>query len=1376
MLHLPTVSRRIYIVSGTVTILFALFGYYFWMYLPKQEENLIAQRVRAIYQVQQNFIEKHAVTVKNLAYNSDELTTDGYKEISENERNLNEFNFAVTENEDTVWYSYSFEKFFRSLKRPESFSNYLVYYNNNLVYNHVASHSILVPTNKAGENTISDLHFVRLKRNTFRQHMLATNPNLTTGLDVKMASIDYKLFTTSFKTIDNSQWTIYGFVKADTLASEMKEMPVIIVVSLSFGVLLVLFALPLFKLFFMSPLERLHIKDLVFSVISFVVCPAIILILIFALEAFFIREKNYTDTNLKNLSQKIETDLKAEIRKLYEVINDIEKDAISKTLKVRKETYSRGRIANKVAIIKDNTIRPPYNNQISTYPYLNKVYWIDSKGKDRYEYTAELESKNGRLRSLDLSERNYFKEIANGKGWTDSRFSLSNSYSRTFYIEPIYSWLTGKNTAILSKNSSVDTIKVKDADINYKDIKVVAAQAKLHSVSDLILPAGYSYCIVDIDGKVLFHNEERKNLQENYLEECNYAQGLQSAFASETETYIGVQYFNKENRVYVNPIDDIPWFLITSHNAEYTYVPYQHIVSLTIICVFLISAFALLQIGVVSLFQMKKSKLKHQIFYNRWLWPYRENSGKFKKIGIANVSIAILLYMYSLWIEDNFLMMISAFIYAALFSFAIAFVILHNEHDKNLKLIATSITISLSLIILLVVYKLHSNDISILELFAPPFICVVILFFAFIKLKSTKEGSLVDSVATKYSWMICSYLLVTSILPSLLLFDKISKQEALIWKRFELFTIAKKLENRNWEIKEKHQHKPEKIYKDLEEKGRVYLALGYTSCECPEDGLNKLDETEFHKLLARTRPYYHNLSSITANFVYAQDKRLDKNQNQSYQDNFRWITEECSIHGLRMKYTPYRYPNEDKPIVVAAKILPFLELNLNEFKIGHVWIIILVLLLLVLIYRIVIYTSKRMFGIDIISHTDIIKTDDLYVRESQNNKDPKQLFVIAPPFAGTHFLYSNDDQSQSIISSFSKFFIKRWNNKTDDQSVLSGRNPKPIDTAQVTQESTEKIIEEIQHSRNKCIVLKNFSYNISDLAICKLKLSIVESLVNKEKTLVVIFSKLSPTQIYDEYERHINISINEATKHELKIQVARWRDILSGFIQIYYSSSVSEQKRSRLKEDSSIDNCIKYEVEVNKHYFERFTGLLIKEGLNEMTDDLKEILESAKKTNSEQAFKEELLLKIQNMAQPYYFSLWNSCSREEKYLLYDLAVDGLVNTKNLHSIYYLMEKGLIFYDESFHVMNESFRNFILSDNCKEEALDMEKELRKTGNWNLARTVILISLISVIGFVLFAHESIVDQFIALLAGASATLPYLFRFGNLFNSNSLSATQN
>ena len=103
---------------------------------------------------------------------------------------------------------------------------------------------------------------------------------------------------------------------------------------------------------------------------------------------------------------------------------------------------------------------------------------------------------------------------------------------------------------------------------------------------------------------------------------------------------------------------------------------------------------------------------------------------------------------------------------------------------------------------------------------------------------------------------------------------------------------------------------------------------------------------------------------------------------------------------------------------------------------------------------------------------------------------------------------------------------------------------------------------------------------------------------------------------------------------------------------------------------------------------------------------------ATQKAKKELAY-DELVLQEQSVSHNFYTEIWESLSTDEKFILYDLAEDGLVNIKNRFAVNLLVNKGLIHNDNGhLHLFNRSFRHFIVSATSKESMKNVEMLLKK----------------------------------------------------------------
>jgi hypothetical protein len=74
---------------------------------------------------------------------------------------------------------------------------------------------------------------------------------------------------------------------------------------------------------------------------------------------------------------------------------------------------------------------------------------------------------------------------------------------------------------------------------------------------------------------------------------------------------------------------------------------------------------------------------------------------------------------------------------------------------------------------------------------------------------------------------------------------------------------------------------------------------------------------------------------------------------------------------------------------------------------------------------------------------------------------------------------------------------------------------------------------------------------------------------------------------------------------------------------------------------------------------------------------------------------EQVLAEIASGARPFYEAVWSACTTDEKVALRQLAEEGLVNPNNAAAISRMLSAGLVRRRQTFHLMNETFRRFVI---------------------------------------------------------------------------------
>jgi hypothetical protein len=134
---------------------------------------------------------------------------------------------------------------------------------------------------------------------------------------------------------------------------------------------------------------------------------------------------------------------------------------------------------------------------------------------------------------------------------------------------------------------------------------------------------------------------------------------------------------------------------------------------------------------------------------------------------------------------------------------------------------------------------------------------------------------------------------------------------------------------------------------------------------------------------------------------------------------------------------------------------------------------------------------------------------------------------------------------------------------------------------------------------------------------------------------------------------------------------------------------------------------------------------------------------------------------ILERADPYYRMLWSECSKEQKFVLAQLAIDGLLNPTNGRAVRQLVRRGLIAKDPQFRIMNESFRRFLRSAATPELKQEWQLQSRQSG-WGRAHGVFFTTMLLIGIFLLTTQNELWQSsagYVTTALGAFGTLAKL-----------------
>ncbi len=128
----------------------------------------------------------------------------------------------------------------------------------------------------------------------------------------------------------------------------------------------------------------------------------------------------------------------------------------------------------------------------------------------------------------------------------------------------------------------------------------------------------------------------------------------------------------------------------------------------------------------------------------------------------------------------------------------------------------------------------------------------------------------------------------------------------------------------------------------------------------------------------------------------------------------------------------------------------------------------------------------------------------------------------------------------------------------------------------------------------------------------------------------------------------------------------------------------------------------------------------------------------------------------------YYAYVLNKCTSPEKYILYNFALNGFINYKNVVEIYRLLDLGILRVkpaEEEIRMFSLGFRAYVFKNYAHEGDKIISKQAAKKSSWQLFKTPFMVLLFAVAAFLFFTRQETWQRFSALIAALSSSIPLL-----------------
>lgn len=1148
-----------------------------------------------------------------------------------------------------------------SLIRTDIFDEFILVRGNHVAFETFSSGYELTEHDSAGirPDTVTVLHTGRANYRTYAQPV-------------------------NFGTGSSAGWLLVGLRSSDAFSAEKNFIPRSYRFSVFLLLLFAVLALPFIKSLVMSRTERLNTSDAVFAILSLAATVSLVTLLLFDGYLYFSVDRKETNTQLSQLSDAVAGNLKNEIIEASKELNRYD-SLVSKD--------SRCLLADSsftcIRALRETMREPKY------YKGYSFMFMVDSKGKTCYDSKEDY--------SFNVSSRSYFKHVRDGKCW------VIPGVVDSFYVDAIVSWREAQFRAVISKPAPLTSKAL-------GKFTALALTTELRSVIDPVVPAGYGFCIVDRSGKVYFHSDRNKALNENFAEECRNDPALISALYERTNKFIDLDYSGDAVTVYTRPLDRLPFSVIAFTQHSTIDNAHGQVTGMTMAFQTAILLLYLLLGLLIYLSGSRESRLVIPRFSFASFLPRQDKTMNYIRAFIFNALFGIVLLGFSGW-KGHPLLLFCMFFSAPLFTIFFNYFLLWGKPLLGVlrmgrKEIRNTIILSGMLLFMNLLAAYYLDNWWRFGLFE----LLVIVSYALAASIPIPE---VNKSFTKpgYRAFIYAFLLSTCVLPTVRFAElAYNKEKEIAVKRLQLdamnafgkqpkrFLLGGKTSTLNY--------------------GNYVSAISGTQ-------LSKAQSSEARTGFSNEENHYDVLAAALRPIIQetgARGRSLGVSSNGS---GWVWKHGDSSSISLCVS-SPSLMPQtlkdtaEIRTPLAAFAFPPVFGVGAGKDWLHAFGVWLMLAVLLIILYRVLAFFLRRIFILQAHGRRPFAEFDKRFHEKMDADL---RLFITGLPCSGKsdYFinLYKDIDRSLFRVLDFVNCESKDWQDQVNKALV----------------------------SNDGVLLIDHFEFAWLDSNINKIKLDLLEKLSQFPGKKVVIVSAIHPQAFLELY---ITPADEPQADKENLIRGDRWTKALSCFYNLYFPLQGDGSEAFRLLEPATCNipgDLLKMILRECDHgqFLRRIGSELIEELSKYYDSSDPKVIRAQQRSGPVFRTTEDLVVRIQQLAHVYYLAIWTSLTKEEQYVLFDLAQDGIVNPKNTEIVTSLIDKGLVIVrHERIEVMNLSFRNFILSVIEPGDMMKLESSVRDAGNWNRFKMPLLVL---VCGLALFIFRT--DQ-------NSETMTYITTF--------------
>jgi len=1145
----------------------------------------------------------------------------------------------------------------------------------------------------------------------------------------QIGETDFKVFSHPAFTYTDNKWIITGLLKNSNYQKEKNQLPLWVLLLLTTTAIVIFISLPWIKLYHMGSKDRLTINDGIASLLVSIILMSFL---------FFVFFKYRIDIQSDRLSYKSKTNILRYNREEYsrellaskitdafrgeinQVCNAL--DAFNNYYKTHKPKTNISLLGTGPTVF--DSLYKKYKDNLG----IREVYWLNDSGTEITNMTTDSNNSP----KANYKTRPYFIKAGS--------YKMGN---HKFYLDQIFSYTKGDFKSVISEKTS-----------EQPDSKEIAAVSfKLKSLdSAAVMPDGYQFAIINDTGRVLYHKKANRNLVEQLQNEFVNRKDLVSALAARSDTSFKTEYYGRLYNVKIKPIPELPYYTVIFEDIEYNDARDTEAYTFTLSMLFGMLIFLCVKFCIIFFVSARRSFFKKQHFDTSWIAPRRTCHHYYNISIIVNLFIISLLVVFfdkCSFLTYLYILLVSVVFTSIFLNGILAVKYKQTDYYKYRFKVKTIIALSIFVIVIDIpaFYNLDPGCIGTLLLYELilvvicPFICLLSSKLL-IKLRQIKmHRALTWTFTNSYALMVTTRLIISSGIPVAFFFIYSFNYEQNLNTRYRQLNFAKALLKIDPKLDTSKNIPALNSKLDSIKKNLVYTSgIYFDGIVIDRISVNKskriLDSLKKDSLYTAEDA----LTATVLNSVRLVANNLEQHNNFM---NLSFTGDTAFFSKLNRKSNDtssvetYYKLDTSKYIRVSSK-------QKMNYRTPHSRFWILFLLSLVVFYRTIHLIIKKLFAINLPSTRGWAQIDKDVLLNNQLNQ---MLLIVGSPGSNT---------LQKLIVHIHQRNLKAKGGKP---LVIDSKDPVKnnvfiADMMRISGENGDTDPDWVRHKKEALeghglVIINHFEYNIKDAGVNKIKLNLIEELIEQNISKVIIISTMHPLIFLDSFSEYRDDDISESER-------GRWHSLLGHFrvlIDNFVGSEVFPD--AQMPKKAIID-----ETQYSRFLHRMQTASL------KFQD--RQILAIASSNKDEEEITDSLIFKIQLISQYFYADIWQSLTWEEKFLLYDLAEDGLVNSYDDFNLTMLICKKLIRrHDGTLTVFNRGFRNFILTCIEKKEMIHIKQQIKNNSRWGDLKTPLNIVILAILIFLFASQQEAYSRVVTFITAFSAGIPTIFKIFTMFS---------